>query len=231
MAHTLRSEAPSSPEQSIRRHGRVHSGGSGRFTPTAVRLAPPDRTGGRPSGPFKALQWQHTWALAPMLCALALGVSTRGNRIGATRLYIHDARHALRHSERMTCCRPLPIPIHVITHHQPPIAPSPPAPSPVRFSCQCLDQPHRACTCVLLSCFPVRRRQSEPDDCSHWLLLPAHASAESCSHVIIPGFLLFKIVFQTQALLFTCHPRFLFSHMPLNEQHQLPGHIHVAFTS
>lgn len=82
MARTLRSQGPTNPEQSIRRRARIHSGGSGRFTPTAVRLAPPDRAGGRPSGHLEALQWQPTWALTPMLCPLALG----GFRHGGTGL-------------------------------------------------------------------------------------------------------------------------------------------------
>lgn len=110
-------------DQSIRRRACVRSGGSGRFTPTAVRLAPPDRTGadlldsggppmGNPHGPSHSC------------CALVWG-RHGGDWTGVTRL----------HTMPDGCCMvprgwPAPFPSSCIhSSSQPPNAPL----SPLQF--------------------------------------------------------------------------------------------------
>ncbi|KAH8785793.1 hypothetical protein F5883DRAFT_91985 [Diaporthe sp. PMI_573] len=227
MVHTVRSQGPTNPDQSIRPRARIHSGGSGRFTPTAVRLAPPDRPNWGPAfWTLEALQWQPTWSPRTHAVCPSLGDSTRGELDWGHKA-AHDARRTLHHPEAMTCVRP---PLLSFNHSlSNPCWPPPPSTVRSRAS---LDQPYRAWTCVLLSCSPVRRRHSAD-------LVTVHLGL--CFWYMLSRSLVFLSSLQAFPSLQHPIPESIISvhtlcpppsqPLPLNEQHQLPGHPHVAFTS
>lgn len=172
------------PDQSIRRRACVRSGGSGRFTPTAVRLAPPDRTGadlldsgGPPMG--------SPHGTSHPCCVPWSGVDTGGTGPGpqgCTRCPT-DAAWFRGGGLRLS-------PPPIFTHDQN-LQMSPPFPPPVRSRAGS-DQPYRAWTCVLLSSFPTARRRQPADQVTVHLgsLPPAHAFSQSCFLVLFPSFFL-----------------------------------------
>lgn len=196
MAHTVRSQGATNPHQSIRRRARIRSGGPGRYTPTAVRLAPPDRTGGRPSGPWRPSNGSPHGPSHPCCVPWPEGLDTGGAGLGpqgCTRCPTGAA------SFRSDLRRP------PSSDHSSPTLNSPHPYSMLRYRAR-LDQPYRAWTCELLSCSPVRRRQSAG-------LVTVHLSG-TC----YPG------------VLFSClHTKFFFSTFCPGVNHSRP-HIPLPLT-
>lgn len=217
MAHTVRSQGATNPHQSIRRRARIRSGGSGRYTPTAVRLAPPDRTGGRPSGPWRPSNGSPHGPSHPCCVPWPEGLDTGGAGLGpqgCTRCPTGAA------SFRSDLRRPPP----VITHHQLSIPPPPPLPY-ASLSCQFGP----AISGLDLRTFVLFTRETPavrgPGDRSpFWHVL-------SRSVVFLSSFQVFSFQHLVPESIIPVHTSPSLSHLPLNEQHQLPGHPHVAFTS
>lgn len=209
-------------DQSIRRRACVRSGGSGRFTPTAVRLAPPDRTGadlldsgGPPMGSPHG----------PRIHAVCPGLGSTRGRLDRGHKAAHDARRTLHGSEGVACVFPLlPYSLIIKTSKCPPFPPS------SSFSCWLgptvsgLDMR----TSVLL---PHRKTAAarRPGDRSPWFA----ASGTCFLAVLFPGPLSKFLPQFPLGVNHSCSPTpSSLSHVPLNEQHQsITGHPHVAFTS